>query len=245
MSYRCEHSKDCDICVLCWEEKNLDNGMTMSNDMTTPPQPPTSETPTPRTDAYYFKIRNNIHGLATLVCNGPDIDFARQLEKELHEAKEDSQVLNNYHNNPAWLKHYIKGRDYSFPEFVDNLIIERDNLTTELALFKARCGEMREVLNDIPKCHVPNPPMDVRIDSAAWCHWMDERNQVLSSTPTTQPATQTSSCIPMDVAEKMYEALYRETMCKSAISESTSEAFQLAQQYRLGKKDKANDNTTA
>lgn len=55
-----------------------------------------------------------------------------QCRRELKEALELSQVLDKYHNNPEWIKHYVKGRDYSFPEFVDNIIAERDRLHSEL-----------------------------------------------------------------------------------------------------------------
>lgn len=58
----------------------------------------------------------------------------RNLERELNEAKEDSKVLRNYHNNPEWLKHHVKGRDYSFPEFVDNIIAERNQLRADLKM---------------------------------------------------------------------------------------------------------------
>lgn len=157
--------------------------------MTTPPQPP-SEMPTPRTDS----IRDKLNAVETRNGNWyaqQVIDFTRQLEKELQEAKEDSQVLNNYHNNPAWLKHYIKGRDYSFPEFVDNLIIECDNLTTELALLKRANGEMREALIDLIS-QIGHKTISLL-----------KALKALSTTPAPQP----SPSIPMDVAEKMYEAL--------------------------------------
>lgn len=53
--------------------------------------PPTTPTPTPRTDAYYFGDRYK----KPVYEEAPDLDFARQLERELAQLLAENERLKN------------------------------------------------------------------------------------------------------------------------------------------------------
>lgn len=170
--------------------------------MTTPPQPP-SETPTPRTDyliATYMTIASAYR---------PLLDFARQLEKELQEAKkwkeEDPRMLreqirvgdeafNRLTTELAKLKLILN--TYRSPDMADDVVAmcnTNEDLKAELALLKRANGEMRRLIEWL----LENPACD---DELWQSQFVQGASKVLS---TSQP----SPSIPMDVAEKMYEAL--------------------------------------
>lgn len=61
---------------------------------------------------------------------------------------------------------------------------EMIGLYNEISMSDARtlAGQnkmMRKVLESIPKCHVSNPPHTVYVDGAAWCQWIELRNQAI------------------------------------------------------------------
>lgn len=98
----------------CWEEKNTDKQLIPMN-------------PEPLNQTELTQLKDLLLNPQSYKVN---IDTLRRFWVNFEMAKEDSQVLDNYHNNPDWLKHRVKGRDYSFPEFVDNTILEHNNLKT-------------------------------------------------------------------------------------------------------------------
>lgn len=79
MSHKCEHGKDSDVCVQCWEDKNTDRQLNM----------PISKTP--RTDA--FEVETDMQDLSIGHKLQEWKQKTRQLEKELNEAKAAIQLM--------------------------------------------------------------------------------------------------------------------------------------------------------
>ena len=91
-------------------------------------------------DQMFFQLASDHADPGYLVAIRSHIAY---LTQELKEAEEDSQVLSNYHNNPDWLKHYTT-RDWSFPEFVDHLIQDRDEQRARAEKAEQICKEYSE-----------------------------------------------------------------------------------------------------
>jgi len=127
---------------------------------------------TPRTDAAAFPRTASIERGQDWNC--VEANFARQLERELAEAKRQSDMLQKYLNEAATERDEIKKRfEYSSIE-CSFALNDRDR-------WRKMAEELAQQLQDIPKCDVASDAsFAYHIPGSDWCFWMERRNETLS-----------------------------------------------------------------